>query len=73
MIPGFTTQVFLLTFLFSPVVLKDCIEDVAEQMSDLMDIGTRPKLSQIIPNLAPISISGCDMPFSQSVRNLGFT
>ena len=38
----------------------------------LMAIGTRSKLSQVIPNLAPMSISGCDIPFSQSVRNLGF-
>ena len=63
--------------------LKDCIEDVAEWMGDsklkvnddkteLMDIGIRSKLSQVIPNLAPMSISGCDIPFSQSVRNLGF-
>ena len=63
--------------------LKDCIEDVAEWMGDsklkmnddkaeLMAIGTRSKLSQVIPNLAPMAISGCDVPFSQSVRNLGF-
>ena len=63
--------------------LKDCIEDIAEWMgdsklkmnddkSDLMAIGTRSKLSQVIPNLCPMSISGCDIPFSQSVRNLGF-
>ena len=63
--------------------LKDCIEDVAEWTADsklkmnddkteLMTIGTRSKLSQVIPNLAPMSISGCDIPFSQSVRNLGF-
>ena len=63
--------------------LKDCIEDVAEWIGDsklkmnddktqLMAIGTRSKLSQVIPNLAPMSISGCDIPFSQSVRNLGF-
>ena len=63
--------------------LKDCIEDVAEWMGDsklkmnddkteLMAIRTRSKLSQIIPNLAPASISGCDIPFSQSVGNLGF-
>ena len=63
--------------------LKDCIEDVSEWMGDsklkmngdkteLMAIGTRSKLSQVIPNLAPMSISGCDIPFSQSVRNLGF-
>ena len=63
--------------------LKGCIEDVAEWMADsklkmnddkteLMTIGTRSKVSQVIPNLAPMSISGCDIPFSQSVRNLGF-
>ena len=63
--------------------LKDCIEDVAEWMADsklkinddkteLMAIGTRSKLGQVIPQLAPMSISGCDIPFSQSVRNLGF-
>ena len=59
--------------------LKDCIEDVADsklKMNDdkteLMAIGTRSKLSQVIPNLAPMSISGCDIPFSQSVRTLGF-
>ena len=64
-------------------VPSDCIEDVDEWMADsklkmnddkteLMSIGTRSKLSQVIPNLAPMSISGCDIPFSQSVRNLGF-
>ena len=63
--------------------LKDCIEDVVEWMADsklkmnddkteLMAIGNRSKLSQVIPNLAPMSISGCDIPFFQSVRNLGF-
>ena len=63
--------------------LKDCIEEVAEWMADsklkmnddkteLMAIGTRSKLSQVIHNLAPMSIAGCDIPFSQSVRNLGF-
>ena len=63
--------------------LKDCIEDVAEWMADsklkmnddkteLMAIGTRSKLSQVIPNLVLMSIFGCDIPFSQSVRNLGF-
>ena len=54
--------------------LKDCIEDVAEWMGDSklkmnndkterMVIGTRSKLSQVIPNLAPMSLSGCDIPF----------
>ena len=63
--------------------LKDCIEDVAEWMGDSrlkmhddkterMAIGTRSKLCQVMPNLASIAISVCDIPFSQSVRNLGF-
>ena len=58
--------------------LKDCIEDVAECMADsklkmnddkteLMAIGTRSKLSQVIPNLAPMSISGCDIYHSLSL------
>ena len=61
---------------------KDCMGDVAQWMGDsklkmtddrteLMAISTRFKLSQVIPNLAPMSISGCDIPFSQSVGNLG--
>ena len=64
--------------------LKDCIEDVAEWMGDrklkmnddkteLMAIGTRSKLSQVIPNLAPMSISGCGIPFSHSVKALVIT
>ena len=64
--------------------LKDCIEDVAEWMGDsklkmnddnteLMAIGTRSKLSQVIFNFAPMSISDCDIPFSQSVKTLVFT
>ena len=63
--------------------VKDCIQDVAEWMGDrklkmnddkteLMAIGTRAKLSQVILNLTPMSISGYDVPFSQSVRNFGF-
>ena len=40
--------------------------------TELMAIAPRSKLSQVIPNLDPMSISGCDIPFSQSVRNLGF-
>ena len=43
-----------------------------DDKTELIAIGTRSKLSQGIPNLAPMSISGCDIPFSQSVRNLGF-
>ena len=43
-----------------------------DDKTELLAIGTRSKLSQVIPNLAPMSISGCDIPFSQSVRKLGF-
>ena len=61
--------------------LKDCIEDVAVWMGDsklkmsddkteLMAIGTRSKLSQVIPSLASMSTSDCDIPFCESVRNL---
>ena len=38
-----------------------------DDKSELMAIGIRSKISQAIPNLAPMSISGCDIPFSQSV------
>ena len=62
--------------------LKDCIEDVAEWMRDsmlkmnhdkteLIAIGTKPKISQVTLSLTPVSISGHNIPFSQSVRNLG--
>ena len=34
MMQSFTNQVFLPTFQFLPVILKDCIEDVAEWTSD---------------------------------------
>ena len=43
-----------------------------DDKTQLMTIGIRSKLSQVIPNLAPKSVSVCDMPFSQSVRKLGF-
>ena len=43
-----------------------------DDKTELMAIGNRSKLSQVIPNLAPMPISGCDISFSQSVRNLGF-
>ena len=62
--------------------LKDCIEDVAEWMCDSLlkmnhdktepiAIDTKPKISQVTLSLAPVSISGHNIPFSQSVRNLG--
>ena len=60
--------------------LKDCIEDVSEWMSnsmlnndktELTAIHTKSRISQVTPNLTPVSISGYHIPFSQSVRNLG--
>ena len=62
--------------------LKDCIEDVAEWMCDsmlkmnhdkteLIVIGTKPKISQVTLSPTPVSTSGHNIPFSQSVRNLG--
>ena len=61
--------------------LKGCIEDVAEWMSDSklktnddetepIAIGTKSKISQVTPSLTPMSISGYDIAFSQSFRNL---
>ena len=62
--------------------LKDCIEDVADWICDcmlkinhdkteLIAIGTKSKISQVTLSLTPVSISGHNIPFSQSVRNLG--
>ena len=62
--------------------LKDCIENVAKWMCDsllkmnhdkneLIAIGTKPKISQVTLSLTLVSISGHNIPFSQSVRNLG--
>ena len=43
-----------------------------DDKTELMAIGTRSELSQVIPNLAPMSIYGSDIPFFQSTGNLGF-
>ena len=43
-----------------------------DDKTELTAFGSWSKVSQTIPNLTPLSISGCDIPFSQSVRNLGF-
>ena len=62
--------------------LKDCIEDVAKWMYDSMlkmnhdktelsAIGTKHKISQVTLSLISVSISGHNIPFSHSVRNLG--
>ena len=63
--------------------MKGCVENVAEWMSEnklkmnddkteLIAVGTRSKINQVTSASASMSISGCDIPFSQSVRNLGF-
>ena len=60
--------------------LKDCVEDVAEWMCDsvlkmnhdkteLIAIGTKPRISQVTISLTPVSISGHNIPCSQSVRS----
>ena len=82
MIPSSTTRVVPSDFPVLVHSLKDCIEDVAEWMCDsmlkmnrdkteLIAIGTKPKISQVTPSLTSVSISGHNIPFSQSVRNLG--
>ena len=39
--------------------------------TELIAIGIMSSISQVSPNLTPVSISGYDMPFSHSIRNLG--
>ena len=34
-------------------------------------IGTKSMINQVTPNLTPVSISGYDIPISQSARNIG--
>ena len=43
-----------------------------DDKTELMAIGTGSKLSQVIPNSTHMPISGCEIPFSQSVSSLGF-
>ena len=62
--------------------LKNCIEDVVWWMkhsmikmdndkTELIAIGTKSKISQVTRSLTPVSIFDHNIPFSQSVRNLG--
>ena len=39
--------------------------------TELIAIGTNPKICQVTLRLSPVLISGHNIPFSQSVRNLG--
>ena len=38
--------------------------------TELIAMGTKPKINQVTLTLTPVSISGHNIPFSQSVRNL---
>ena len=40
--------------------------------TELIATDTKSKIIQVTPSLTPVSISGHDIPFSQSVRNLVF-
>ena len=42
-----------------------------DDKTELIAIGTKSKISQVTPNLTLVSISGYDITFSQSIRNLG--
>ena len=51
--------------------MSDSKLKVNDDKTEIIAIGTKSKINQVIPNLTPVSISGYDIPFSQSVRNLG--
>ena len=42
-----------------------------DDKTELIAIGTKSMINQVTPNLTPVSVSGYDIPFSQSARNLG--
>ena len=80
MIPSPTTRVFPQTSQLLPIVsktvlkmsLSGCMLKMNHDKIDLIAIRTKSKISQVTPSLTPVSISGHNIPFSQSVRNLGF-
>ena len=45
---------------------------VNDDKTEFLAIGTKSKISRVSPYLTPISFSGYDTPFSQSMENLGF-
>ena len=51
--------------------MHDCMLKMNHDKTELIAIGTKPKISQVILNLTPVSICGHNIPLSQSVRNLG--
>ena len=50
--------------------MEDSRLKMNDDKTELIAIGTKSKISWVTPNLTPVSISGFDLPFSQSVRNL---
>ena len=50
--------------------VESCLQ--TDDKTELTAIGTSSKLSEVILNLTPMSISGYDIPFSQSVRYIVF-
>ena len=48
-----------------------CMLKMNHDKTELIAIGTKPKISQVTLTLTPVSISGHNIPFSQSARNLG--
>ena len=40
-----------------------------DDKTERITFGTESKISRVISNLAPMSISGYDIPFYQSVKN----
>ena len=42
----------------------------SDDKTDLIAIGSKSQINQVTPILTPVSISGYDIPFSQSVSNL---
>ena len=49
----------------------DSLLKMNHDKTELIAIGTKPKINQVTLSLTPVSISGHNIPFSQSVRNVG--
>ena len=50
--------------------MSDSMLKMNNDKTELITIGTKSKISQVTLSLTPVSISGHNIPFSQSVRNL---
>ena len=51
--------------------MSDSMLKMNKDNTEFIVIGTKPKINQVTLSLTPVSISGHNIPFSQSVRNLG--